>query len=82
MTTSLSSATKPPFAVVVQAEIKPDRMDEFKEMIQANAVASRKEPGCLRFGTCYIYGKNSRNTFVLSTILSPIHPSVHPSIHP
>jgi quinol monooxygenase YgiN len=49
--TSTSLYSAKPFAVVVQAEIKPDRMDEFKEMIQANAVASRKEPGCLRFGT-------------------------------
>jgi len=48
MSTTLSAK---PFSVVVQAEIKPDRMDEFLEMIEANAVASRKEPGCLRFGT-------------------------------
>ena len=39
-----------PFAVVVQAEIKPDRMDEFLKMIKNNAEESRKEPGCIRFG--------------------------------
>jgi hypothetical protein len=47
MSTSLSAK---PFSVVVQAEIKPDRMDEFLQMIEANAIASRQEPGCLRFG--------------------------------
>lgn len=47
-----SSALKmsKPFAVIVEAEIKPDRMDEFLKMIENNAVNSRKEPGCLRFG--------------------------------
>ena len=47
MSTSLSAK---PFSVVVQAEIKPDRMGEFLELIEANAIASRQEPGCLRFG--------------------------------
>lgn len=51
MSTSLSAK---PFSVVVQAEIKPDRMDEFLELIEANAIASRQEPGCLRFGTCLV----------------------------
>ena len=40
-----------PFAVVVEAEIEPDRMAEFLEMIKTNAENSRKEPGCIRFGT-------------------------------
>mmetsp|Transcript_5245 Transcript_5245/g.7704 ORF Transcript_5245/g.7704 Transcript_5245/m.7704 type:complete len:109 (+) Transcript_5245:133-459(+) len=38
------------FAVVVQAEIEPDRMAEFLKMIETNAVETRKEPGCIRFG--------------------------------
>jgi autoinducer 2-degrading protein len=38
-----------PFAVVVQASIEPDRMAEFLELIQKNAEATRKEPGCIRF---------------------------------
>lgn len=45
-TTALMSK---PFSVIVEAEIKPDRMDEFMTMIQKNAEASRKEPGCIRF---------------------------------
>lgn len=49
-TMSTSLAAKP-FSVVVHAEIKSDRMDEFLELIEANAIASRQEPGCLRFGT-------------------------------
>jgi hypothetical protein len=39
-----------PFSVIVEAEIQPDRMDEFLKMIEHNAINSRKEPGCLRFG--------------------------------
>jgi hypothetical protein len=49
---SSSTATKmAPFAVVVEAEIEPDRMAEFLDMIKTNAESSRKEPGCIRFGT-------------------------------
>jgi quinol monooxygenase YgiN len=39
-----------PFAVIVEAEIQPERMDEFLKLIEHNAVNSRMEPGCLRFG--------------------------------
>jgi quinol monooxygenase YgiN len=46
-TTALKSK---PFAVVVQAEILCDRMDEFLTLIQTNAENTRKEPGCIRFG--------------------------------
>jgi len=42
-------AMKKPFAVIVQAEIQPDRMNEFLAMIELNAKESRKEPGCMRF---------------------------------
>jgi len=38
-----------PFAVIVKAEIEPDRMAEFMEMIEFNAKETRKEPGCIRF---------------------------------
>lgn len=38
-----------PFAVIVQAEIQPNRMEEFLQLIETNAVETRKEPGCLRF---------------------------------
>jgi len=39
-----------PICIVVEAEIKEDRMDEFLDMIEKNAVGSREEPGCIRFG--------------------------------
>lgn len=53
-TTRQSSSTRlfaeaAPFAVVVQAEIEPDRMAEFLKLIETNAVETRKEPGCVRF---------------------------------
>ena len=39
-----------PICIVVEAEIKEDRMEEFLDLIEKNAVASRQEPGCIRFG--------------------------------
>ena len=39
----------PMVAIIVILEIDPARVDEFLEVITANAEASRKEPGCLRF---------------------------------
>lgn len=44
-----AKAADKPFAVVVQAEIEPDRMSEFLELIEKNAIETRKEPGCIRF---------------------------------
>jgi autoinducer 2-degrading protein len=38
-----------PFSIIVEAEIKADRMDEFMTMIKTNAEESRKESGCIRF---------------------------------
>jgi autoinducer 2-degrading protein len=35
--------------VIVILEIDPARVDEFLEVITENAIASREEPGCLRF---------------------------------
>jgi len=36
-------------AIVVDVEVKPERRDEFMEVMQKDAEGSRKEPGCLRF---------------------------------
>lgn len=47
---SSSSLLAMPICILVEAEIKEDRMEEFLEMIEKNAVASRQEPGCIRFG--------------------------------
>mmetsp|Transcript_1452 Transcript_1452/g.2264 ORF Transcript_1452/g.2264 Transcript_1452/m.2264 type:complete len:144 (-) Transcript_1452:105-536(-) len=46
--TALKMSEKP-FSVIVEAEIKEDRMDEFMTMIENNAKKSRQEPGCIRF---------------------------------
>jgi len=37
------------FIAAVHVYIKPDKIDDFREMIQANHLASIAEPGCLRF---------------------------------
>lgn len=37
------------FIAAVHVHVQPDRIDEFKSMIQANHAASIAEPGCLRF---------------------------------
>lgn len=36
-------------AIVVDAEIEPDRVDEFLKVMEADARGSRDEAGCLRF---------------------------------
>jgi len=36
-------------AIVVDAEIEPDRVEEFLKVIEEDTLGSRKEPGCLRF---------------------------------
>lgn len=46
---ALQSSTKP-IAIMVDAEIKPDRLDEFLDIIEKDAIGSRSEPGCIRFG--------------------------------
>ena len=47
---STASAESKPFSIVVEAEIKPDRIEEFLDVIEKDAVGSRAEPGCIRFG--------------------------------
>merc|ERR1712183_352807 len=49
-------------AVVVEAEIKEDRLDEFLSMIETNAVSSRKEPGNIRFDVLKV--KDSKTKFM------------------
>ena len=48
---SYSTQSAPPNALTVQVnvEVKPERLDEFLEVIQNNAAGSRKEPECYRF---------------------------------
>ncbi len=37
------------FIAAVHVYIKPDKVDDFKQMIEANHLGSIAEPGCLRF---------------------------------
>lgn len=48
-TSSTTELASKPFGVIVDAEIKPDRMEEFLKIIEEDAVGSRAEEGCLRF---------------------------------
>eukprot|EP00536_Pseudo-nitzschia_multiseries_P017466 jgi/Psemu1/225155/e_gw1.1574.23.1 len=52
-----------PFSVIVEAEIQPDRMEEFMEMIKNNAECSRKEPGCIRFDVLRDQSKDNKFWF-------------------
>ena len=46
---ALQSSNIKPIAIMVDAEIKPDRLDEFLDLIEKDAVGSRAEQGCIRF---------------------------------
>ncbi|KAL7523712.1 hypothetical protein ACHAWF_000635 [Thalassiosira exigua] len=46
---SATALSAMPICIVVEAEIKEDRMDDFLDMIEKNAIGSRAEPGCIRF---------------------------------
>ncbi|MEV1004716.1 putative quinol monooxygenase [Nonomuraea sp. NPDC050202] len=37
------------FVVIVHLQVRPGRLDAFRQGIEINARASRQEPGCLRF---------------------------------
>ena len=50
-----------PISIIVEADIKPERMDEFLELIQKNAEGSRKEPGCQRFGELIVKPMTNNN---------------------
>ena len=64
--TSISMSSSKPISIIVEADIKPDRMEEFLDLIQKNAEGSRKEPGCQRFGEFWP---------AEGGVSSPVHPS-------
>jgi len=45
----LAAAPEPPFAIVVEVEVKPDRVDDFLAAMKVDVEGSRQEEGCLRF---------------------------------
>lgn len=59
---SATSLCSKPFGIVVDAEIKEDRMEEFLDLIEKDAVGSRAEPGCLRFDL--LQSQENPNKFV------------------
>lgn len=52
-----------PLTIVVQVEIAPDRVDEFKEVLKYDAEESRKEEGCLRFDFLQEVGSDNKFVF-------------------
>jgi hypothetical protein len=50
MSSSALQSSNKPIAIMVDAEIKPDRLEEFLDIIEKDAIGSRSEPGCIRFG--------------------------------
>eukprot|EP00557_Chaetoceros_sp_GSL56_P001691 CAMPEP_0176504200 /NCGR_PEP_ID=MMETSP0200_2-20121128/15793_1 /TAXON_ID=947934 /ORGANISM="Chaetoceros sp., Strain GSL56" /LENGTH=110 /DNA_ID=CAMNT_0017903589 /DNA_START=91 /DNA_END=423 /DNA_ORIENTATION=- len=49
MSSSALQSSNKPIAIMVDAEIKPDRLEEFLDIIEKDAIGSRSEPGCIRF---------------------------------
>ena len=60
-----------PFAIVVQAEIVPERLDEFLQLIKHNAIQSRQEPECIRFDV--IRSQEQKNVFFFYEIYTNNH---------
>mmetsp|Transcript_18634 Transcript_18634/g.17943 ORF Transcript_18634/g.17943 Transcript_18634/m.17943 type:complete len:140 (-) Transcript_18634:277-696(-) len=56
------NSTENPVCVVVEAEIQPDRMDEFLDLIKKDAEGSREEEGCQRFDVLRM--KDNPNKFI------------------
>lgn len=67
---STSALASKPFAVVVQAEIKPDRMEDFLDIIEKDAVGSRAEPGCIRFDV--IQSQEDSNKFIFYEVYKDV----------
>mmetsp|Transcript_3527 Transcript_3527/g.5215 ORF Transcript_3527/g.5215 Transcript_3527/m.5215 type:complete len:140 (-) Transcript_3527:282-701(-) len=61
MSSSSAIASKP-FTVVVQAEIKADRLEEFLDIIEKDAIGSRAEEGCIRFDV--VQSQEDPNKFI------------------
>lgn len=48
------------FAVVVTIDVRAEALDEFTAGLHANAVATRAEPGCLRFDILRVQSEANR----------------------
>jgi autoinducer 2-degrading protein len=58
-----AAASARPFAVVVSVEIARAHLDEFKRVMEHDAVESRKEPGCLRFDVLQDQAQDNKFVF-------------------
>uniref|UniRef100_A0A7S2KWR8 ABM domain-containing protein n=1 Tax=Leptocylindrus danicus TaxID=163516 RepID=A0A7S2KWR8_9STRA len=67
---STSALASKPFAVVVQAEIQPDRLEEFLDIIEKDAVGSRGEPGCIRFDV--VQSQEDSNKFIFYEVYKDV----------
>ena len=52
-----------PIHQVVKTVIKPDRIEEYRELMRADIIGSREEPGCIRFDMLQELG--STNKFII-----------------
>ena len=50
--------------MIVNIEVKKERLDEFAKVIKYDAKGSRKEPGCCRFDVFYAGTNSQQFTFV------------------
>eukprot|EP01082_Thalassiosira_pseudonana_P015594 g13719.t1 g13719 contig9:262404-263035(+) len=80
-TTKLQATTNNmPICIVVEAEIKEDRMDDFLSMIEKNAVGSREEPGCIRFDV--LQSEDSPNKFFFYEVYENADAIAHHKLQP
>jgi len=62
LTEASKAAAAPPTAIVLEVEIKPEHVDEFLAIMNADTVGSRQEKGCVHFDLMRV--KDKENTFV------------------
>jgi autoinducer 2-degrading protein len=65
VSSAVVSGTSParPFTVVVSVEIARAHLEEFKRVMEHDAVESRKEPGCIRFDVLQDQAQDNKFVF-------------------
>jgi quinol monooxygenase YgiN len=72
--TKVTNDDNQPFAILVQTEIVPERLNEFIKLIENNAIQSRKEPQCIRFDI--IQSQEHTNQFFFYEIYQNNHSAI------
>lgn len=67
---SFTASATAPISILVECEIKADRIEDFLDVIEKDAVGSRLEPGCLRFGTLMFHNLRTVPVHALYLITS------------